>query len=108
MNNQDEQGRFIKGNKAAVGNPNAARVARLRTALLAAVSPDDISDIIKSLVRQAKSGDVAAAKLLLDRCIGKDENENEIPQPPDYSEVKRKFDLLIERKAKELIGTDRA
>ena len=47
-------GRFAKGWRGGPGNPFAAKVARLRKALLA----------------QAKTGDVAAVRELLSRCLG--------------------------------------
>ena len=45
--------------------------AKLRKALLAAISENDVADIVKGLVDAAKSGDTQAAKLLLDRSLGK-------------------------------------
>jgi len=53
------------------GNPHAATVAKLRAAILAAVTPEDIDAIIRALVHRAKGGDMAAAKELLDRAVGK-------------------------------------
>jgi len=56
-------GRFSEGNRAAVGNPHAKRVGELRTALLDAVMPED--------VEAAKGGDVAAARVLFERTLGR-------------------------------------
>ena len=67
---RDERGRFLPGNKGGPGNPYAKRVAALRRALLGAVSEQDLTDIISALVTKARSGDVAAAKILLDRVFG--------------------------------------
>jgi hypothetical protein len=39
--------------------------------LVAAVSEDDMRDIIGKLVEKAKAGDVAAAKVVLERCLGR-------------------------------------
>lgn len=64
-------GRFVVGNRVGRGNPLAARVAALRKALFDAVTEEDITAAIKALVTQAKNGDVAAIRELLDRCIGK-------------------------------------
>jgi len=68
---RDAGGRFVAGNRAATGNPFARRVARLRSVLLDAVSDDDLQAVARKLVRQAKRGDVAAAKLLLTYLIGR-------------------------------------
>lgn len=74
-------GRFLPGNKLAPGgNPNAKRVAALRQALIEAVTPQDIDDVIRGLIKSAKGGrceecgrggDVIAARELMDRCLGK-------------------------------------
>jgi hypothetical protein len=63
-------GRFGPGNKAAKGNPYAKRVARLRKALFEAVKPVDLKEVVAALMTSAKSGDVPAAKELLQRLLG--------------------------------------
>ena len=63
-------GRFGSGNKFARGNPHARRVARLRAELLRAVRPEDLREVVVALLTQAKAGDVAAAKELLQRLLG--------------------------------------
>ena len=64
-------GRFTKGNPGGPGNPYAARVGRLRSALLKAVKPSDMREIIRALVKQAKLGDVASAREVFERCLGR-------------------------------------
>jgi len=64
-------GRFSEGNRAAVGNPHAKRVGELRTALLDAVMPEDVQAVAKALVEAAKGGDVAAARVLFERTLGR-------------------------------------
>lgn len=64
-------GRFAKGNAGGPGNPNARRTAELRAAVFEAVSLDDLHAILRSMVQAAMAGDVAAAKLILDRMFGK-------------------------------------
>ncbi len=63
-------GRFGAGNRFAVGNPHASRVAKLRTAALAAVTQRDLKAIVKKLVSLALEGDVAAAREVLSRTLG--------------------------------------
>jgi hypothetical protein len=72
-NGRDKHGRFIAGNRIAIGNPHAKRVAQLRSSLLKSVSRDDVKEIIRKMVELAKDGDPHAAKLVLDRCLGKSE-----------------------------------
>jgi len=69
-NGRGSGGRFAPGNRYARGNPHARRVARLRAELLRAVAPDHIREVVAALLTQAKSGDVAAAKELLQRLLG--------------------------------------
>ena len=64
-------GRFLPGNAGGPGNPYAARVGELRAALLDAVKPGDLAAIARTLVGAAKSGDVAAAKVVFERVLGR-------------------------------------
>ena len=63
----DKKGRFTAGNKCSRGR----KVTELRRALLDAVTPEDIKEIVAAVVEKAKAGDLQAISLLLDRCIGK-------------------------------------
>ena len=74
---RDGRGLFAKGNKGGPGNPQAAKVAAYRKAIWDAVSIQDMQDVIRSMVTSAKAGDVAAAKVVLERCAG---------QPPKDAE----------------------
>lgn len=67
---RDARGRFGRGNSGGPGNPYARRVAALRTALANSVSPEALTEMAQALVERAKSGDVAAAKLVLGYLIG--------------------------------------
>jgi len=70
-NGRDNQGRFAVGNRGGPGNPHAQRTSLLRNAMLSAVSADDVEKIIQAVVKAAKEGDIAAAREVLDRTIGK-------------------------------------
>ena len=69
-NGRQAGGRFAQGNAGGPGNPHAKRVAKLRTALFKAVSPDDLKAVVAALLASAKGGDVAAARELLQRLLG--------------------------------------
>ncbi len=77
---RDTQGRFAKGNTGGPGNPHAQQVARLRSALLGAVTPKDLNAIVAKLVKMAKTGNVVAAKEVLDRCLGRSRAELDVTQ----------------------------
>jgi hypothetical protein len=69
-NGRDHTGRFSTGNRFGRGRPAGAR-NELRQALVESVSEDDIREVVQALIRKAKSGDVAAAREVLDRCCGR-------------------------------------
>lgn len=68
---RDSRGRFAPGNKLAVGNPHARRVAQFRTAMFGAVTEDDLRQIAAKLAEMALAGDTTAAKLLLGYLLGR-------------------------------------
>ena len=70
-NGRDGKGRFTPGNPGGPGNPHAARTARLRSALLDAVTPEDVQTVARRMVEEAKAGNVQAGRELLDRVLGK-------------------------------------
>jgi hypothetical protein len=70
-NGRDETGRFVKGWQGGPGNPQVQRLAEYRNALSEAVSPRDLKRVLDKMVKRAQSGDMLAAKILLDRCLGK-------------------------------------
>jgi hypothetical protein len=86
-NGRDGRGRFAKGNKGGPGNPYAGRVAELRAALFEAVTPEDIRAIIAVLVTQAKSGDLHAAREVLDRCLGRPADAAFIHRREDFETI---------------------
>ena len=68
--NDKKTGRFTKGNTAAKGNPYTKKAAELRRALYSSVTAGDVQSIVDKLKEQAKSGDLKAISLLLDRLLG--------------------------------------
>ena len=68
---RDERGRFAPGNIGGPGNPHAKQTGKLRSAMRKAVTEKDMRDVVMKLVELAKSGNVPAAKEVLDRCLGR-------------------------------------
>jgi hypothetical protein len=66
-------GRFAPGNPGGIGNPHAKAVGQLRAAMMASVTPDDVREVVKGLVRAAKVGEPWAVREFLDRLFGKPE-----------------------------------
>jgi hypothetical protein len=68
---RDAQGRFGPGNPGGPGNPFARKVAELRSAFLNAISKEEMREIVRLLVAEARLGDKAAIKIVLQYGIGK-------------------------------------
>jgi hypothetical protein len=75
---RDNWGRFALGNRAAAGNPINKRMRELRQALFDCTTEGDIAEIKKSLMESARSGDTAAARVLLEYLIGKPKETVEV------------------------------
>jgi hypothetical protein len=52
------------------GNPLAGKAARLRGALFKAVGTGDLAAVVAAMIQRAKSGDVAAARVVLAYTLG--------------------------------------
>ena len=71
-NGRAANGQFLRGHAVrSPGNPQIAQLAAWRSAFARAVSADDMEAVVRSLVESAKSGDLDAIKILLDRTLGK-------------------------------------
>lgn len=64
----------------------------MRSAILAAVTPEDIDAIVRAMIQRAKGGDMVATKELLDRAVGK-------PAQGDIAERLEALEQLAERLA---------
>jgi len=84
-------GQFLVGNSGGPGNPHAGQVAKLRTVMLASVSPEQMEAVFSTLVRLAIGGDLKACELLLNRTLGKIQDPPAVPAPPAVmSDVERR------------------
>ena len=69
-NGRDGKGRFRPGCKPGPGNPMFRQIHEVRKAILAGVTPEDVTEIIRRLVKDAKRGDKLAARIVLERVLG--------------------------------------
>jgi hypothetical protein len=67
----DERGSFAADNPGSPGDSYCRRLAALRAALLAAITPQDVQDVMAALLVQAKNGSYSAARLYLAYSVGK-------------------------------------
>ena len=63
--------RFKPGNRFGKGNPLGGKIEKLRAAIVQATTREDFQAIARKLVAMAKTGDVAAAREVFDRVLGK-------------------------------------
>ena len=68
---REANGQFATGNRGGPGNPYARRVAELRHIILDVLDEEALVAVTKAMIEQAKTGDVAAARLLLQYSLGK-------------------------------------
>jgi len=87
-NDRDAKGQFAEGNPGGPGNPHAAQVAKLRSALLGAVSAEDVKAVILDVLKRAKEGNLSAAKMILDYTIGRPRPAAELLIEAATSQVK--------------------
>lgn len=84
-------GRFLMGHKGGPGAPKGHRRQALADAFYEAVSLRDVSAIAKTLIRLAKAGDPVAARLILERFVGR------MPQGLEISgELTSKLEGVVE------------
>lgn len=70
--NRRPDGRFGPANNAnPSGNPHLKRLAAYQQAVKNAVSPAALEKVLSKIVKLAQGGDMLAAKVLLDRTLGK-------------------------------------
>lgn len=80
----DAAGRFVRGNSGGPGNPHGGTVAKLRSAMLQAITESDVKAIVAKLVDQARDGDLKSATLILSY-VGKSVATEEPASSPERS-----------------------
>src|SRR5215203_3059716 len=94
-NGRSAGGKFAKGNPGGPGNPHARHAAKLRSALFRSVKPTDLREVVKKLLEQAKAGEIASIKELLQRVLGPPEAVDLIER---LSALEAQITQLIENK----------
>jgi hypothetical protein len=67
----DARGRFVRGNPGGPGNPFARRTALYQKAIRQVVTLEDMREVMTMVLLKAKSGDLAAVKILTAHTAGK-------------------------------------
>jgi hypothetical protein len=68
---RDQRGRFAKGNSGGPGNPLARQASKFRAAAMSAITPEHVAAIIRKATKKALEGDMKAARLVLERVLGR-------------------------------------
>jgi hypothetical protein len=101
---RDDSGRFAAGNPGGPGNPHAQAVARFRAAIFDTVTEADFQKLVKSLLSKARGGNIAAARLVLEYCVGKPWTMPEPePPPPKQFDAMKYVNVFIKFVPAELI-----
>src|SRR5437588_842861 len=81
---------FQKGTRSGVGHQGSyhKQSALIREAVMNAVTPQDVDEIIHALMVEAKNGNVIAARELFDRWMGKAVASIEISKVESESDIK--------------------
>jgi hypothetical protein len=88
-NGRQSGGQFGPGNRFGRGNPHAQRVHAVQAVIRDETNDDDLRAIWRRLLEMAKAGDLAAAKLVLDRVLGKVRDVEPEPPEPGSDEPRR-------------------
>ena len=73
---RDGAGRFLRGHGIrSPGNPRLRRLGALQEAVAEAITPAELTTVVQRLRDQALDGDTQAARLLLERCLGRPREE---------------------------------
>ena len=94
---RDTRGRFVPGNPGGPGNPNVRRLHEYQAAIRAAVTPERLMVLMRQLLKAALEGDVAAARVVLDRVLGRPSNPDETAEvvPVDLPEIVTARDTVV-------------
>lgn len=69
---RDAHGRFMPGHGVrSPGNPSVRRLGEMQAAVRRAVTPEALEQVLARLIESATAGDVAAARLVLERALGR-------------------------------------
>ncbi|MBL8752686.1 MAG: hypothetical protein JNK15_05245 [Planctomycetes bacterium] len=114
-NGRGRTGRFAKGNPGGPGRPRGLdfrAVVAAHAELTGFCIEGAIIEVFTALLRQAREGDVAAAKFLIERLCGKDESAEAEGPPSQLSEAERirRIEDLLEtaRRRREAADTSSA
>lgn len=67
---RDNKGRFTVGNPGGSGSNFFKRIHEYRKAIYSAATPNDLFDVMKSMIEKAKMGDVLAARFVYAYSVG--------------------------------------
>ncbi len=94
-NGRSPGGQFGLGNRYGKGNPTLKKIGAMRRAVFEAVTAEDLEAIFTKLVALAKTGDLAAARMVVEYACGKPvapvSLTLEEPEPPTADEERQRL-----------------
>ena len=99
------RGQFAKGWCGGSGRPKALDEERYARAFLRALPPARLERIIRMLAERAEAGNVAAAKVLLERVLPVARPADPEAEPPVYIVLTPEKEAEYEAKTRELLRT---
>lgn len=91
MDHDPKTGQFAEGNRAAAKRRMAKQIVLLKAALVQSVSPDDILDVVETLLELIKEKkNLKAAELLFSYLFGKPQD---MDLQMDLEEIKERLNI---------------
>lgn len=102
---RDSAGRFKPGNRGGPGNPRVRKLGEFQAAVRKAVTPQELANVLVrmrdiAMDSQDEASAIAAARVLLERCLGKPEaaprvieaalDIGDVASPQDLAEARRR------------------
>jgi len=105
---RDARGRFKPGNPGGPGNPRIRRQSEYHQAVREAVRPEHLRLLLQKMLQKAiKDGDVHAARVVAERCLGRinldpvgDGLPIELPKIENFNDLMRVTDLFLQAAVK--------
>jgi len=88
-------GKFLPGNRGGPGSPYKKKIGQFRRAVIEAVTPEDVQEVIDKLMGEAKAGKPWAVREFLDRVVGKPDQKLSVDADVSGDDVREAVNRLM-------------